>query len=209
MNEQELEQWARETQEATASTPESLPYLTRIVMGQDIVSARHMERRVREGSLEANVAVSLTGSYARMDLAQRLRADGLLDDETLFRNLPDWWVVSDPDDADPKLLDLWKEAYEANGGLIKDGRGLPSGGQTLSIFRGQRPDDPRGIAWSLSKDVAERFARGASFRTPIADGVILGGRVRRDAVIAYLTGRNEREVIVDPIDVTVTKMWGH
>lgn len=68
------------------------------------------------------------------------------------------------------------------------------------IFRGYSlPGKARGWSWTFDRDKAEWFAR--RFATKTADLAI--GEVYRKDIVAYITGRDEEEVIVDPHNVRV------
>lgn len=176
-------------------------------MASDILSARRWEARVKEGETDAETAVMLTGSYARLDLAIRLMDQGLVTPEWFFRELPDLWSGSDPDDTNERFIRIWEDAFARNGGTVYqpgERKRLPRK-RYITIWRGQRDGDRLGCAWSLSRRVAERFARGASFRTAIANPVIIETIVPRGTILAYLTGRGEEEVIIDPTILSQTE----
>jgi hypothetical protein len=194
---------ARDMASALMDEHEGMSFITAFMMASDRVFGEDVWARVESGALEAEKALHLVGSYARMDLLLRANVAGRLSTDALFRLLPEAWVSSDPDDTDPRYLTLWREASKRFGGTIIDGPRLPSRGGVVPVWRGQDADDPWGIAWSLAHDVALRFARGASTRAPLRRPVIVHGAVKRGDVLAYLTARDEAEVIVDPEHVSV------
>jgi hypothetical protein len=184
-----------------------LPFVTAIVMSNDLASAERNEAAVKAGDLPAERAVWLTGSYARLDFACKMVQQGRLDHDWLLENLPELWRGSDPDDTEPLYLNLWLAAWEANWREpITDGEPLPDG-DTLTVYRGQMPGGGFGIAWSLDADTATKFAKGAGIRNPMA-GTVYTGHVRRADVLAYLTGRGESEIIVDPTNVIIDRVEG-
>ena len=69
----------------------------------------------------------------------------------------------------------------------------------IQIYRGYRGPDWQGWSWTLDRERADWFAR-----RPTRDGQpkIAVAQTRRADVIALLNGRNEREIVVDPHDVT-------
>lgn len=72
--------------------------------------------------------------------------------------------------------------------------GLP---EKLTLYRGYRFSNALGWSWTLSKEKAVWFAnRFAELRKGVAR--IATGEVEKDHVIAFLDGRNEKEVICDP-----------
>jgi hypothetical protein len=115
--------------------------------------------------------------------------------------LPRTWTRSEPDDTDGRWLRLWADA-SAPGRLELEP--LPDG-DPLTIFRGESgsvPREPRGIAWSLARDVAVFQALqppGHQDRS----GVLVEGRVPRRAVLGYVTDRGGAAVIVGPGSVHV------
>ena len=181
-----------------ATLDPALPDLTRIVMANDLRSAEDGLALVRSGQIEPETALVYAGSYSRISTLLTLLDEERITIDRALDLLPSVWPGSDPDDTDPRLWALWELAFIRNGGVVTDqGHDLPRRSY-LTVWRGQRKDDRIGCAWSLRRDVAERFARGASFRTPVPDGVIIETKVPRGMILAYLTGRGEEEVIIDP-----------
>jgi hypothetical protein len=147
------------------------------------------------------------GALAKLDRAPQLGlfADwwqlGCLTPDEFRALLPGVWSGAEPDDTDPLWLKLWTEA--AKSGRVEQ-EPMPEG-DPLTIYRGE-PEVPksktRGIAWSLERDVAKFFA----LRRPWSDGtgVVLETTVPRDAVLGYVTDRQEAEIIVTPKHVKVT-----
>jgi hypothetical protein len=192
---------AREAEVARALLTEN-PNLgiTAYVIAGDVISAERATEMVKDG-VPAAKALNLIGSYARFQWA----VDNL-PRKVLLKMLPRLWSGADPDDTKPEYLELWYEAWNSNcqGAVYDDGRNeLPWG--ELTIFRGQSMASPVGISWTLDRGVARKFAFTGGGRGRISDGVILTGRVMAGAVLAYITGRNESEVIADPENVTVVR----
>jgi len=120
-----------------------------------------------------------------------------MSEATLLKELPDLWRGSDPDDTRPDLAALWNRAWKANDKrAICDGDPLPSG--ILTLYRGQMPNQPLGLAWSLDLKVAQQFALTQGGRQVTEGGVVFGGHARPDDVYAYLTQRSEQEVVIKP-----------
>ena len=172
-----------------------LPPITVIIMANDAAGADMVDAAVRAGELSYETALWQLGSYSRMEYALQWQEDGFATRDELLDKLPDLWPGSDPDDTDERFLELFREAFERNGGIVTDGKDLRPG-KTLTVYRGQRPYDEVGFAWSLDPKVAQKFANGASFRQPVA-GEVIQRKVAREQVLAYFTGRNEKEVILD------------
>ena len=177
----------------------NLSPITAIIIAGDMESADKAYSLMESKGVTYQRASVLVGSYARLDFAMRAYENGYVDLDTLLDDLPELWRGSDPDDTDPRFLDLWKRAWIRNKRhYIRDGKALPSR-QYLNIYRGQKESDTYGIAWSLDPKIAQKFARGAGTRQADYPGVVYRARVARAKVYAYLTGRGESEVIVDPI----------
>lgn len=161
-----------------------------IVMAGDMVSAERIDELVRQGEKPQDL-VWMIGSYARFDWAVQK-----LPRQKFFEILPALWVGSDPDDTNPEYLNLWREARARNKGrVITDGKPLPKG-STFTVYRGQ-VGDAKGFAWSLDRAIAEKFAKSGGGRGFVTGGKVLTRTVRRADIIAYLTSRNESEVILN------------
>lgn len=75
---------------------------------------------------------------------------------------------------------------------------------TIHVYRGARTGfNEDGLSWTLSRDRAQWFAlRGV--REDDDEPVVIHGRVQKEDVVGYFSGRNEAEIVVaDPEDVTV------
>lgn len=189
---------AKREADIAATLDPDLPTLTRIIMAGDLRQAQDALSRLRSGDIDIERAMILTGSYGRMAMLVQALDESLVPLAKALDLLPQWWPSSDPDDTDPRLISLWESAFSRKGSLVTDeGHDLPRKAW-LTIWRGQRTTDPIGCAWSLDRGVAERFAHGASFRTAIANPQIIEAKVPRGIVLAYLTGRGEEEVIINP-----------
>ena len=186
----------------------SLPLHSALTIAGDRASAEPAERMIRAG-VAFDDALPFVGSYARVDFAVRMAmaAERFLSYEHLIEILPGLWSGSDPDDTDPRFLALWQDAWRRNRRrIILDGPGLPvdafvsgrNGRKYVRVFRGQDAGSPLGIAWTTDRAIAVKFAAGAALRTSDRRGDVLEGRIHRRMVMAFLTGRGESEVILDP-----------
>lgn len=154
-----------------------------------------------EAGMPFGRALWFVGSFSRMDFALRAIAAGFATKDEVIALLPGLWRGSDPDDTDPRFLALWKEALAASGEkYIRDMQALPRR-SILTVYRGQDEGVTVGIAWTLSEDIAGRFAMGSGTRQSHRGGVVYVAQVRRKDVIAYLTRRGEFEIVVDPADL--------
>jgi len=188
----------------------SLPYISAFIMAGDILTGERSRKMVAAG-VSYQRAVHFVGSYARLDFALWAQEHGFCTREELLDDLPDLWRGSDPDDMDPRFLTLWHEAWVRNRRKpIIDGRAVP--GRVLTIYRGQDAEDdtfgrdpdrlPVGIAWSLDEKVAQKFANGAALRVSHRPNpVVYVAKVERKNIYAYLTGRGESEVVVNPFRI--------
>jgi hypothetical protein len=197
----ELQRYAERTGQIIERLDKELPgvpYMTKVIMAGDFEVAERAEKAFRAGEIDFDRAMLMCGSYSRLDFAVRMQKAGLVPLSKVLKVLPDEWPSCDPDDTDPRFIQLWKDAYWANGyKYLRDGPPLPRR-KTLTVYRGQPEGAPLGLAWSLDEEIAGRFARGAWARTPVAGGEIITAKVPRSDVLAYLTRRNESEVILDP-----------
>jgi hypothetical protein len=176
-----------------------VPLLQATVVAGDEMHGDALEQGVKTQSLDPMEFVDKVGSYARLDWAKRnLTQDQFL---SLF---PGLWRDADPDDSREYALPIWEELYRRNGNkIITDEKPLRPG-KRLTVYRGQLDFIP-GVAWSLSKKTAEKFALTGGMRMFVPGGRVIKGRVARENILAYITGRGEREVIVDPFKVKIIK----
>lgn len=213
---EDLARRAQRQSEIAATLPDSLPTITKIVMSNDLEGAERVDAALRAGEFDEprwpgdpatsayDRAIHMLGSFARIDYMVRWQEEGFTTREHLLDLLPEEWPGSDPDDTDERFIALWREAWERNGCKpVRDGKHLPKG-SVLRVYRGQPEGAPLGCAWSLDQRIAEKFAKGAWARTPVAGGMIAVADVPRINVLAYLTGRGESEVILDPSWMSLT-----
>jgi len=185
--------------ELIAANPGLHP-ITAHVMADDILSAQRATEMVNDGRPASEVYV-FVGSYARWDWIVTMVAAGNLSDDWLMENIADLWTGADPDDTSVANLAVWKRAFHRNGGTIRDGRPLPKAGEGgfIKVFRGGSPFTVRnGFSWTTDPKIAGKFAATNGGRAVVQGGVVITGLVRPRDVLAYLTGRGESEVIVDP-----------
>ena len=165
--------------------------ITAMVVANDMVSAEYADELVAGGT-DPERALIHVGSYSRFGWAV-----DHLPQRVLFARLGELWSGADPDDTDPRFERVWLEAWAANGSRpIFDDRPLVRAGRDLLVYRGQEKDGKPGLSWSLDLDTAIKFAKGAGVRRPIHNGVVLTLRVPRSAVLGYLTGRGEEEIVL-------------
>ena len=204
MNQDALQVYAQKQEKIMLELREKypdLPFITLIVMAGDIASRDIADRFVDEG-MPAIEAANYIGSYARLDWLVEQYEKGNLPDDWLLNDFPGEWSSCDPDDTDPKYLKLWKKAWEANRfKMLCSDAGFPlniAQVDIVTVYRGQlKRTDPLGIAWTIDKAIAKKFANGAGLRVPVK-GVVLTRRIKVCDIYGYLTGRGESEVVLDP-----------
>lgn len=166
-------------------------WLNAVVKAGDILSAEKATELLKKG-VPARDAVNFVGSYSRFDWAVQNLAR-----RTLYSMLPRLWTGADPDDTNPQYLELWKEAFRRNKfKTILDNKRNPLPAGMLKLYRGQLGDVP-GISWTLDLDIAVKFARSGGGRGLVEGGRVLTRTLHSSKALAYLTGRDESEVIVD------------
>lgn len=180
-----------------------MPHLTALVQAQDRGSAIRADFMLEDG-MPWQKAMFQVGSYARAEWVKRHSQDGDIDLGQV--DLVSLWRDSDPDDTDAWWALQWYELRVALGEVITDGTPLPDGDE-FHVYRGQFGETV-GMAWSLDKRVAENFARTGGGRFVRAGGVLLHARVRREAVLAYLTSRGEQEIVVSPAELVGLRAIG-
>jgi hypothetical protein len=180
---------------------EGMDLMNAVVRASDIVSAEDATARAENGE-DPDELVGYVGSYARLDWAIKH-----LPRPRLLERLPGLWVGSDPDDTCPEYLALWQEAYVANGRRVVQDEEETSLPDTpfFTVYRGQVGNEKRwlGVSWTLDRRVAERFAASGGGRGLVKGGKVLEARIYPSAVLAFLTSRDESELILDLSKVEV------
>ncbi len=192
--------------ELTAKNP-TLGSLTALIMAGDLASAEYVESEFLAGRITFEQADVYLGSFARFEFIVRWVEQGKVKPEDAYALLPGLWSGSDPDDTDPRFLDFWQSAFKANNNVvISDDYAFDYSYPTRKVFTVYRGQDRHlyyesgvlGIAWSLDKNIARKFARGAWARQSNRPGEIITATVQKKHVLAYITGRGESEIILDP-----------
>jgi hypothetical protein len=199
----DLAEWAERADEITSlllkQQPDLHPITAHIIAG-DLISAERATKRVAAGEDALKVYVTV-GSYARWDWVVTMVRAGKIGAQWFADNICDLWRGADPDDTSADYLNIWKIARSQHGAVVRDGRPLPKARAdgTIKVYRGGDPFTVRkGFAWTTDPKIARKFADGAGTRVERRNGVVITGDVRPSHVLAYITGRNEAEVIVDP-----------
>ena len=188
--------------ELMAADPK-LPFISAYIMAQDITRMEDNLVALTNGEYDWAHAEAMTGSYGRMELRVQALELGLITIKQAVHELPHHWSAADPDDTDPRFLALWTKAFRLNEFRTlrdrKDTR-IPKvkGTSLVRVFRGQDRGAKFGIAWSLSKLTAQKFANGAATRESNRGGVVYEGLIDRAHIMGYITGRGEHEIVFDP-----------
>jgi hypothetical protein len=192
---------AKAAEEIMAADPK-IGFISAMVMASDLRTANEAWESLINGTPydEAKIRV---GSFARLDWTIKALDAGYVSLDQVLDELPELWRGSDPDDTNPRFLELWRAAFIRNDNYyVYDEALLPEDDSPdITIYRGQDADAEYGIAWSLDRVIAEKFANGAATRQANRGGVVIMARVDKVDVLGYLTGRGESEVIVDPKDL--------
>jgi hypothetical protein len=111
-----------------------------------------------------------------------LLADIWIDSENIWQNTAEWILLLEADRAGSMMSPEEAEALES----------MPD---PVTVYRGAIADrNEEGLSWTVDRERAEWFATRMASDGDVA--VVLEGRVDRDLVAAYLTGRGEDEVVV-------------
>lgn len=197
------EQVSRRAMELVARDP-ALDYISALVIAGDLMTAESAIEAMKAGDATFDEAYRAAGSYGRFEVIYAALESGHVSFPTVASMLADEWSGSDPDDTDPRALDLWRRASVFFDGVLIEQPGAESDlppGRTLLVYRGQDIMVGRttfGIAWSLDRRVAERFANGTATRQGNRWGVVYAADVRREHILGWMPNRGESEVIIDP-----------
>lgn len=195
----EMERRSEIADEIMASDPKLSP-ISAMIMAGDRMSADRATEMMNNGVPYDN-AVVVIGSFYRLNWMIQQYIDGKISFEKLTEDWAADWRGSDPDDTDKRYLDVWaKLFYNNKKRYIRDGKPLPRK-NILTVYRGQDEFAPFGIAWTLDKAIAEKFANGAGSRQSNRGGIVYVASIERRKVLGYLTLRGESEVIVNPRDL--------
>ena len=113
-----------------------------------------------------------------------------IDSENIHQYFDDWLSILNFDSENKKYLMDDEEILS-----------LESFDDELTVYRGYNGKGTRyGLSWTIDKNIAEFFAK--RFVNSESNAKIAVGKVKKADVIAYLTGRNESEILVNPDKVT-------
>lgn len=190
-------------EQLTKANPNISPISAMVIAG-DYVQRDRMKEEVESGRMTADKAYVFVGSFGRFEFITWAYENGHMAEDKVFELLPHEWSASDPDDSDPRYLAIFRKAKAKIGRYLTDeGKRLPVG-KVLTVFRGESQKgapEPSGISWTLDEKIASKFASGAGTRQSNLGGTIYVRQVKREDILAYITGRKESEVIIDPKNV--------
>lgn len=135
----------------------------------------------------------------RLDTICGWVAEAVFVDADLREALAMAWMDMESDDADPDIVEMCVAAFRKVG-FISQGPPIGSAedASKVALYRGGA--NPSGMAWSTSVDVARFFAareaRGG-------ERIVWEARCDSEGALAYLTGRDEYEIVCDPAYVRV------
>ena len=130
----------------------------------------------------------------RLSKLEELFFERSIDSNDLVRMLPGVWT-----DAEPQDEMRWRHLFEAAGfctDAIPEKLAELRSHLSVVVYRGGMRTDNLGLAWSLSRPTAEWFA----YRFLPAGRVpyLWTGEVDVSSIYAYIVGRSEEEIVVDP-----------
>lgn len=135
----------------------------------------------------------------RLDTACRWVERAVSVDSDLREALAMAWMDMESDDADPEIVEMCVAAFRKVG-FISQGESIGSAedASKVALYRGGA--NPSGMAWSTSVGVARFFAareaRGG-------ERIVWEARCDAEGALAYLTDRDEYEIVCDPAYVRV------
>ncbi len=171
------------------------------------------------------IAEGFSANGTATAMTQRLNAATLLDRALIMmerhRRIPAIWAALTDgsitaDEAAKLIGEWWSDSESPTSNLGRNGirlvlvlfrrlqaleppQRLPD---VVTVYRGCSPRErkrPQGISWTLSRDKAEWFARRYAFGKPM---IVLQATNPRGSVLCFIGDRAEREVIVDPKEIT-------
>ena len=153
---------------------------------------------------------ALAKLWVLCDKPERIRAFDIIDnhyglsDEEFWSSFWGMWTSHESIYLDHAVIhdmiarhDASKSTASLDEDEIKTLQGLPD---RVEIYRGCRNKNAKGWSWSLDYNQAVFFAeRSAGVGLPL----VLHGTVSKANILAYLNGRSEQEIVVDPKNVLV------
>ncbi|WP_099020836.1 hypothetical protein [Mycolicibacterium palauense] len=145
---------------------------------------------LHERPFRVHAFTRISAQLGDVDYWTRL-ADLWVDAENIYEHEHLWVTLLQDESRTPRRHLMMTEAERRN---------LARNPETVSIHRGFTVDGRHaGMSWTLNFSIARNFALRFGGHGPPR---VASGTVRTAAVIAYLRGRGEHEIVVMPDDVT-------
>lgn len=149
-----------------------------------------------------NKVLVWTDSENRLDTMLRLIAfNPRVSDNVAWTVFHEWWPSCDatwPFREVLKEFIAFRTESDSMDYLGADDRALFDAlPERVRIYRGCSRARVRGFAWSTSREVAEKFARGHRYIT-VPDPVVAEVTIPKRLISGFYNGRNEFEVFIDP-----------
>lgn len=129
-----------------------------------------------------------------------------IDDSTYWQLLSSIWTDSENIRQNPEVWEALlgsDRPRRANLMNPTEQLALDALPETITVYQGHTDERSDGWSWTTDREVAIWFAnRFAGMER--AEPRVTTATVPKDAVLAYLLGRNEQEILVSPEDVTIT-----
>jgi hypothetical protein len=148
---------------------------------------------LHERPYRCNALTKLMGFDVPDDWWWKLVAEVWVDSENIRENREVWDVILRGDSR-----------RGPSGAMMNDDEyaELRAMDETFTVWQGCTSERDDGWSWTIDKEKAEWFAERFA-KLEHAGPRLREATVRRDDVIAYFTGRNESEILIDPEDVIV------
>lgn len=133
----------------------------------------------------------------RFDYLNWLHKEGLITDKECADAVYSIWSMQERfyrcGMSKEKLIKLIKLAEKSP--LLQSDIDDLSDGNTVSIYRGVKVNNYRGLSWTVDKNVAEWFAK--RFGRDGDKCYVFTGTINKKDIIALFSSRNEKEVVCD------------
>lgn len=140
------------------------------------------------------------------------RLEALVEIANCVESDADWWSLVARVWVDSENIREWQSTWDTILNMDRPGqnammdeddqKALAAMPETITIFQGCTDVRDDGWSWTTKRETAEWFAnRFANLER--GEPMLRMGRVRKENVLAYITNRNESEILVDPEMVDV------
>ena len=133
----------------------------------------------------------------RFDYLNWLHKEGLITDQECANAVYSIWTMQENfyrcGMSKEKLIKMMKMAEKSP--LLQSDIDDLSDNNTVTIYRGVKVNNYRGLSWTIDKSVAEWFAR--RFRHNGDSCYLFTGTINKKDILALFSSRNEKEVVCD------------